>query len=58
LAGGRKRVGRTKASGKFEVIGMAAGDYQVTVSAAGKSTIINQITIVTGSPLNKDFVLV
>lgn len=57
LAGGRKRVGRTKATGKFEITSMEAGDYQVTVSATGKTSVIEEVTIITGNPLSKDFVL-
>ena len=55
LAGGRRRVTKTKATGAFEIISMEAGDYTVTVSATGKTSVTDEITIVTGTPLQMNF---
>jgi len=57
LAGGRRRVGKSKATGMFEVTSMDAGDYEVTVSASGKTSQTIEITIETGTPMTKDFAL-
>jgi len=58
LAGGRRRVGKSKASGSFEITSMEAGDYGVVVSASGKTSVSDEITIVTGTPLSRDYELV
>ena len=58
LAGGRRRTAKSKASGVFEITSMEAGDYKVTVSASGKTSVDDEITIVTGTPLGKNFDLV
>ncbi len=58
LEGGRRRVGKSKASGKFEVTSIEVGDYKVTVSASGKTSVIDEITIVTGIPTTMNFNLV
>ena len=58
LAGGRRRVTKTKATGAFEITSMEAGDYSVIVSATGKTSVADEITIVTGTPLKLDFELV
>ena len=58
LDGGRRRVAKTKATGAFEITSMEAGDYTVTVSATGKTSAVDEIEIVTGTPLKKDFNLV
>lgn len=58
LAGGRRRVTTSKATGSFEITSMEAGDYSVTVSASGKTSVTEEVTIVTGTPLKKDFDLV
>ena len=58
LAGGRRRVTKTKATGAFEITSMEAGDYTVIVSATGKTSVADEITIVTGTPLKMDFELV
>ena len=58
LAGGRRRVTKTKATGAFEIISMEAGDYSVTVSATGKTSATDEITIVTGTPLEMNFNLI
>ena len=52
LAGGRRRVATSKATGSFEITSMEAGDYSVTVSATGKTSVTDEITIVTGTPLS------
>ena len=57
LAGGRRRVGRSKATGHFEITSMEAGDYNVIVSATGKTSVAEKITIVTGVPLNRNYSL-
>ncbi len=58
LAGGRRRVTTSKATGSFEITSMEAGDYTVTVSATGKTSATDEITIVTGTPLSMNFNLV
>ena len=58
LSGGRRRTTKSKASGVFEITSMEAGDYSVTVSATGKTSVTEEVTIVTGTPLNKNFDLV
>lgn len=58
LAGGRRRVGKSKANGGFEITSMEAGDYNLVVSASGKTSVTEEITIVTGTPLNRVFDLV
>ncbi|MEI7487918.1 MAG: carboxypeptidase-like regulatory domain-containing protein [Chryseobacterium sp.] len=58
LAGGRKRVTKSKANGTFEILSIEAGDYQVTIDAIGKTPITNTISIITGAPVSKDFDLV
>ena len=58
LAGGRRRVATSKATGVFEITSMEAGDYSVSVSASGKTTITKDISIVTNVPLQMDFELV
>ncbi len=58
LGGGRRRTGKSKATGKFEITSMEAGDYNVTVSATGKTPVTEVVTIVTGTPLSMNFVLV
>lgn len=58
LAGGRRRVTKTKATGAFEITSMEAGDYSVTVSATGKTPVAEEITIETNVPLTKNFDLV
>jgi hypothetical protein len=55
LAGGRRRVATSKATGSFEITSMEAGDYNVTVSATGKTSVTDEITIITGTPLKSDF---
>jgi hypothetical protein len=37
---------------------MEAGDYSITVSATGKTPVTEEVTIVTGTPLSKNFDLV
>lgn len=58
MAGGRRRVGKSKANGHFEVTSMEAGDYNLIVSASGKTSIADEITIATRTPLNRNFDLV
>jgi hypothetical protein len=58
LGGGRRRVTKSKADGSFEITSMEAGDYSVTVSATGKTSVADEITIVTGTPLSMNFDLV
>jgi hypothetical protein len=58
LAGGRRRAGKSKASGKFEITSMEAGDYNVTVSATGKTSVTEVVAIITGTPLSRNFSLV
>ena len=58
LAGGRRRVAKSKASGVFEILSMEPGDYAVTVSASGKTDINETVTIVTGVPLAKVYDMV
>ena len=58
LAGGRRRVTTSKATGAFEITSMEAGDYTVTVSATGKTSATKGATIVTGTPLQVNFNLV
>jgi len=58
LAGGRRRTTKTKASGVFEIASMEAGDYSVTVSATGKTSVDAEIAIVTGTPTSRNFDLV
>jgi hypothetical protein len=55
LAGGRRRTTKSKASGVFEITSMEAGDYKVTVSSTGKTSVDDEITIVTGTPLQMNF---
>lgn len=57
-AGGRRRVTTSKATGAFEITSMEAGDYSITVSATGKTPVTEEVTIVTGTPLSKNFDLV
>ena len=57
LAGGRRRTANSKANGQFEITSMEAGDYNVTVSATGKATVTDVITIVTGTPLSMNYSL-
>lgn len=58
LAGGRRRTTKSKANGQYEITSMEAGDYNVTVSATGKTPTTDVITIVTGTPLSMNFNLV
>jgi len=58
LAGGRRRVTTSKATGVFEITSMEAGDYSVAVSASGKTSVAKDISIVTNVPLQMDFELV
>jgi hypothetical protein len=58
LFGGRRRVTTSKATGAFEITSMEAGDYSITVSATGKTPVTEEVTIVTGTPLSKNFDLV
>ena len=58
LAGGRRRTTKSKANGHYEITSMEAGDYNVTVSATGKAPATDVITIVTGTPLSKNFDLI
>ncbi len=55
MAGGRRRVTTSKATGVFEITSMEAGDYSVTVSATGKTSVTEEFRIVTGTPLNTNF---
>lgn len=57
LEGGRRRVTKTKANGKFEITSMEAGDYSVKVSATGKTSVAEEISIVTNEPLVRNFEL-
>jgi hypothetical protein len=57
LAGGRRRVTKTKANGKFEITSMEAGDYSVKVSANGKNSVTEEISIATNEPFVKNFEL-
>lgn len=63
LLGGRRRstlsTNSSKATaGKYELKSLAAVDWVVTVSAAGKKTINDVVTIVSGNALERNFELV
>lgn len=58
LGGGRRRTAKSKASGVFEITSMEPGDYKVVVSASGKTSVETDVTIVTGTPVSKNFDLV
>jgi hypothetical protein len=58
LGVGRKRSIKTKADGKYIIKSIAPGDYMITVSASGKITVVDEVTIVTGETLSKDWVMV
>jgi hypothetical protein len=57
LGGGRRRVTKSKLNGSFVITSMEAGDYSVMVSATGKTSVSDEILIVTNVPLQMDFVL-
>ncbi len=58
LLGGRRRSTKSKAGGAYELKSMAVGEWVVTVSAAGKETINDTVTIVSGEAVERDFELV
>ena len=58
LMGGRNRTAYSKASGEYAISSMEPGDYEVTVSAAGKGSEISVVTIATNVPVVKDFELI
>lgn len=58
VGGGRKRSSLSKAGGKYELKSLTATDWIVTVTATGKVTINEAVTIVTGETLSKNFVMV
>ena len=58
LLGGRRRTGKSKASGAYEILSMEPGDYLVSVTKSGFLELTAEVTIVTGEALVKDFNLV
>jgi len=57
LLGGRMRSTESKADGSYELKSLAVGEWIVTVSAAGKETINEAVTIVSGEAVERDFVM-
>jgi len=58
LGMGRKRSVKTKVDGKYSIKSIEPGDYAVIVSASGKVTIDDDVTIITGETASKNFVMV
>lgn len=58
LLGGRRRTGKSKASGAYEILSMEPGDYLVSVTKSGFLELSEEVSIVTGEALVKDFNLV
>jgi len=58
LGVGRKRSIKTKDDGKYSIKSIVPGDYMATVTASGKVTLSDEVTIVTGEALNKDWLMV
>lgn len=58
LLGGRRRTGKSKASGAYEILSMEPGDYLVSVTKSGFLDLSEEVTIVTGETLVKNFNLV
>lgn len=55
LLGGRRRTGKSKASGAYEILSMEPGDYLVSVTKSGFLELSAEVTIVTGEALVKNF---
>jgi hypothetical protein len=58
LAGGRRRVATSKATGEYLVPSLIEGDYIVNVTASGKTPQTINITIAKGQTTSHDFNLV
>lgn len=58
ILGGRKRTTISKADGTYSIASIEQGDYIVTIIATGKTPQTDTITIITNTPLTKNYDLV